>query len=146
MYRTFISAHLFYIFYSKSIYSHTHVHISILFLSLVPPVSHPINITARPETKTVFLSWTQSDQDIVNYYNITYKIISGCASAPGTRKVSGLLRSYNLTGLEEYITYGITVSAANIRGLNTSSEIQVTTSAAGKLHYLIHYMIHIQII
>ena len=94
-----------------------------------------MNVAGLPQTTSVLLSWMQSDLDIVNYYVITFNRITGCSNATsGIMNVSGLLKNYNLTGLEEAITYSIIISAANIRGLSSSTAIEVTTSAAGKLH------------
>ena len=78
----------------------------------------------------VGLTWTQSSMDVVDNYNISYRRTAGCNTPSGSRTISGSLRTYNLTGLEEDITYEITITAMNTRN-SMSATTSTTTLAAG---------------
>ena len=79
----------------------------------------------------VGLTWTQSSMDVVDNYIISYRRTAGCTNAPsGSRTISGSLRTYSLPGLEEDITYEITITAINTKN-NMSATTSTTTLAAG---------------
>ena len=80
---------------------------------------------------SVSLTWTQASLDVVDNYMISYRRTAGCNTPSGSRTISGLLRTYTLTGLEEDITYEITITAMNTRN-SMSSTTRATTLAAGK--------------
>ena len=85
-------------------------------------------------TVFIHLNWTQSEQYIVENYLISFRRIRGCTSAqPGTRNISGQFQEYNLTGLEENITYEVTVLAVNDDGTTTST-ITATTQSASEFY------------
>ena len=80
------------------------------------------------------LNWTQSEQDFVENYLINFRRVRGCTNAqPGTRNISGQFQEYNLTGLEENITYEVTVMAVNDDGTTTST-ITTTTQSASEFY------------
>ena len=89
---------------------------------------------STPQATSVFLSWTQSNNDVVNNYFVNFTVIEGCSSAPTKIWIiSGHLRNYNFTGLEEAIKYRISISA-NINTFQNASVI-VKTAASGKQFY-----------
>ena len=65
---------------------------------------------------------------------MSYSRSAGRCNAPsGSRTISGSLRKYTLTGLEEDITYEITISAMNTRN-SMSATTRATTLAEGKFN------------
>ena len=102
------------------------------FIFLVEPVtSAPSNIISTPQTKSVRLTWFQSSLDVVDNYIISFRRIAGCKASSGSKTISGSLRTYTLTGLEENVTYEITITATNTNN-NKSSITNTTTLSAGK--------------
>ena len=86
-------------------------------------------------TVFIHLSWTQSEQDIVENYLISFRGVSDCNTAlSGIQNISCLFQEYNLTGLEENITYEVTVMAVNDAG-STASSITVTTQSASEFYF-----------
>ena len=82
-------------------------------------------------TVFIHLNWTQSEQYNVENYLISFRRIRGCGNAqPGTRNISGQFQEYNLTGLEENITYEVTVMAVNDVATTTSIITSTTQSAS----------------
>ena len=91
---------------------------------------------ATPRATSVFLSWTQSINDVVNNYTVIFTRIGGCTSAPTKIfNISGQLRNYTFTGLEEDIKYMIVISAVNIHTFKNAS-VMVKTAASGKHIFL----------
>ena len=91
---------------------------------------------STPQVTSVFLSWTQSYNDVVNNYIVNFTRIQGCGSVPTKIWIiSGHLRNYNFTGLEEAIKYRISISATNINTFQNASVI-VKTAASGKQFFL----------
>ena len=80
---------------------------------------------------SVRLTWSQSSLDVVVNYIISYRRTARCNAPLGSRTISGSLRMYTLTGLEEDITYEITITAMNTRN-SMSATTSTTTLAAGK--------------
>ena len=82
-------------------------------------------------TVFIHLNWTQSEQDFVENYLISFRRVRGCGNVqPGTRNISGHFQEYNLTGLEENITYEVTVMAMNGVATTTSTNTATTQSAS----------------
>ena len=87
---------------------------------------------STPQATSVFLSWTQSNNDVVNNYIVNFTRIEGCGTAPiKIFNISGQLRNYNFTGLEETIKYRILISATNMH-MSQSESVMVKTAASGK--------------
>ena len=101
--------------------------------TLVLPPSSPSNLMATPRATSVQLTWSQPSMDVVDSYNISYMRTAGCPDAPsGSRtSISGSVRSYDLSGLEENMTYDITITAINTAN-EMSAPISVTTLTAGE--------------
>ncbi len=94
-------------------------------MSLVELLSSPpTSIRGTVQQTSVMLRWTQSDIDAVQNYNISYNRAAGCSDAKnGSQTISGSMRMYNLSGLQEDITYNITITA-----MNTRNRLSVTKS------------------
>ena len=97
------------------------------------PLTSPSIVMATPRATSVQLTWSQSSMDVVDSYTISYMRTAGCPDAPsGSRTfISGSVRSYDLTGLEEDITYDITITSINTAN-QMSTTTSVTTLTAGK--------------
>ncbi len=92
--------------------------------------SPPTNIQGTVQQTSVMLTWTQSDIDAVQNYIISYNRTAGCSDAPnGSQTISGSMRMYTLSGLQEDITYNITITAMNTRN-RLSATISFTTLTA----------------
>ena len=112
----------------------------LLNIFLVLPPSSPTNVIKMPQATSVFLSWTQSINDVVNNYTVIFTKIEGCASArTKIFNISGQLRNHIFTGLEEDIKYMILISAANIH-MSRNASVMVKTATSGK-HNFFWYII-----
>lgn len=90
----------------------------------------------------MFLTWSQSDQDVVDSYTISYMGLAGCSNLSGSKGINGSLRNYNVTDLEEAMEYTITIRAVNIQGPNSISKASsyvVTTLSTSKSDIYISY-------
>ncbi len=78
----------------------------IICISLVALLSSPpTNIQGIVQQTSVMLTWTQPDIDVVQNYTISYSRTAGCSDAPsGSQTISGSMRMYTLSGLQENIT------------------------------------------
>ena len=82
---------------------------------------------------TIPLTWTSAGS-VVNSYKIEWMYDGGCSDVRGDRAtVAGDMTSYTIEGLEEYITYSITVTATNDVGTAFSEVATVRTSEAGEV-------------
>ncbi len=89
------------------------------------------------------LTWTQPDIDAVQNYIISYSRTAGCSDVPsGSKTISGSMRMYTLSGLQQNITYNITITAMNTRNRLSTTE-SFTTLTASKL-YIIYNIIYIK--
>ena len=84
--------------------------------------------------KTIPLTWTSAGS-VVNSYKVVWTYYFGqCSHVRGGRAtVDGDMTSYTIEGLEEYITYSITVTATNDVGNAVSEVAIVRTSEAGEV-------------
>ena len=82
---------------------------------------------------TIFLSWTSAGS-VVNSYEVEWRYDGGCSDVRGgSATVTGGMTKYTIEGLEEYITYSITVTATNDIGSAVSEVVTVRTSEAGEM-------------
>ena len=83
---------------------------------------------------TIPLTWTSAGS-VVNRYEIVWRYYFGeCSGVRGGRAtVAGTMTNYTIEGLEEYITYSITVTATNDVGSALSEVTVVRTSEAGEV-------------
>ena len=111
--------------------------LSFLFCHLAPPPTSSL-VTLREATSTsVVVSW--SLQALVCSYEISFQRATGdeqlgdCTSFDhnGNVSVGGNITTHNLTGLQEFSTYFITVTAVNGAGRNESDPVPVNTAMAG---------------
>ncbi len=104
-------------------------------------VSSLTNIQGTVQQTSVMLTWTQPDIDAVQNYIISYNRTAGCSDAPsGSQTISGSMRMYTLSGLQENITYDITVTAINTGNRLTATE-SFTTQTASMLSHIYIYII-----
>ena len=82
---------------------------------------------------TIPLTWTRAGL-VVNSYNIQWRVYFGRCSGVrgGSATVDGVTTNYTIEGLEEYISYSITVTATNDVG-RAVSVATVRTSEAGEV-------------
>ena len=103
----------------------------ISLLSVEAP-SIAVDITSVTST-TIPLTWTSAGS-VVNSYVIVWRYDGECSGVRGGRgTVAGDMTSYTIEGLEEYITYSITVTATNDVGSAVSQVATVRTSEAGEV-------------
>ena len=82
---------------------------------------------------TIPLTWTSAGS-VVNSYEVEWRYDGECSGVRGgSATVVGSMTNYSIEGLEEYITYSITVTADNSIGSALSEIATVRTSAASKL-------------
>ena len=114
-------------------YVHT---IIILFKTDLPPTTPTVTPGAATPTSVV-ISWNQ--QSSVTTYEISFQRATGsqqlgdCSSFEhsGNASVAGSITTYNLTDLQEFSTYVISVTAVNQEGRNGSVPVTVNTQMAG---------------
>ena len=100
-------------------------------ITVIAP-SAPTSLMGTPQTRSISLTWSQSSDDIVDSYTISYSVMTGCASAPSvSRNITGSATSSILPSLEEATEYVITIKAKNIAGFSAASTFVGTTLAAG---------------
>jgi len=97
----------------------------------------PLVTLGEVTSTSVVVSW--SSQTILCSYEISFQRATGdeqlgdCTSFhhSGNVSVGGNITTHNLTGLQEFSTYFITVTAVNGAGRNESDPVPVTTTMAG---------------
>ena len=84
---------------------------------------------------TIPLTWTiASAGSVVNYYGVKWTYDGECSEVMGgSAIVTGTMTSYTIEGLEEYITYSITVNATNDISSAVSEVATVRTREAGEV-------------
>ena len=99
------------------------------FLELAQP-----DVTVGTTTATsISLSWTSAGSEVDNY-EVMWTYDGECSDVRGGRAtVAGDMTSYTIEGLEEYITYSITVTATNNVGSAVSEVDTVRTREAGEV-------------
>ena len=81
---------------------------------------------------TIPLTWSSAGS-VVNSYEVEWRYDGECSDVRGGRvTVAGTMTNYTIEGLEEYITYSITVTATNDVG-SAFSVTTVGTSEAGEV-------------
>ena len=99
---------------------------------LVEAPSITVNMTSVTST-TIPLTWTSAGS-VVNSYEVEWRYDGECSGVSGdSATVDGDMISYVIEGLEEYITYSITVTATNDVGSAVSEVATGMTSEAGKM-------------
>ena len=82
---------------------------------------------------TIPLTWTSAGS-VVNRYEVVWRYDGECSDVRGGRAaVAGDKTNYTIEGLEEYITYSITVTATNEVGSAVSKVATVRTSETGEV-------------
>ena len=84
--------------------------------------SAPTSLMGTTLTTSISLTWSQSSDDIVESYTISYSRMAGCASAPSdSRTIMKSTTRYLLPSLEEATEYVITIMAKNTAGFSLAS-------------------------
>jgi len=117
--------------------SYVHTCIPYYSLQLAPPPTTPLVTPGEVTSTSVVVSL--SSQTVVCSYEISFQRATGneqlgdCTSFDhsGNVSVGGNITTHNLTGLQEFSTYLITVTAVNGAGRNESDPVTVTTQVAG---------------
>ena len=76
--------------------------------------------------------------EIVENYEIAFSYQGPCSEYihANTVIVDGATRQHTLTGLQEFSTYTISITAMNGGGRSATTSQNVTTVAAGRLHLI----------
>ena len=79
----------------------------------------------------ITLNWTQPEGEI---RQLQASVFRPCDSFihTRTRTVDGTTRQYTLTGLQEFSTYTVNITAANVGGRSAVTSQSVTTRADGR--------------
>ena len=117
--------------------SYVHTCIPYYSLQLAPPPTTPLVTLGEVTSTSVVVSW--SLQALVCSFEISFQRATGneqlgdCTSFDhsGNVSVGGNITTHNLTGLQEFSTYFITVTAVNGGGRNGSDPVPVNTAMAG---------------
>ena len=108
-----------------------------MILSLILSVEAPlITVTMTSVTSTTIpLTWTSAGSVVNSYsYKVEWTYDGECSNVMGGRTtVAGDMTIYTIEGLEEYITYSITVTATNNAGSAVSEVATGMTSEAGEM-------------
>ena len=93
-----------------------------------------LTVTMTTVTSTTIpLTWASAGS-AVNSYEIEWTYDGECSDVRGgNATVARNMTSYTIEGLEEYITYNITVTATNNAGSTDSEVATVRTSEAGEV-------------
>ena len=117
-------------------------HIVLCIVARIP--TRPVVVIKEWSTTFIAVSWTQSSTDIVDSYTIFASVINGCSNITDHEyNIHGSLREYNLTSLEVFTNYSISVMAGNHRGSSSYFTIYQkteSTSKSARITYLLYYV------
>ena len=88
------------------------------------------------------MTWTSAGSEAVSY-EVGWTYDGQCAGISGGSASSGMDTSYTIDGMEEGITYSITVTATNTMGSEVSSAAIGKTSEAGMYVIYISFLCHV---
>ena len=105
-----------------------------LLISLLSVEAPSLSVLMTSMTSTTTpLTWTSAGS-VVNSYEVEWRYDGECSDVRGgSASVAGTMTSYTIEGLEEYITYSITVTATNDVGSAVSEVAIVKTSEASEM-------------
>ena len=92
-------------------------------------------MTATPNSTSIHLSWTQQDDDYIESFEITHSYQGPCS--PGDPALFNMSLhdnttwEYNVTGLEEFSNYIISITAVNRAGRSQTANIAAETLTTG---------------
>ena len=100
------------------------------------PSTPTITMAVSQSPTTITLNWTQPEGEIVNSYELVFSYQGPCDrfTHTSTTTVDGTTRQYTLTGLQQFSTYTINITAANVGGRSAVTSQSVTTRAAARLY------------
>ena len=99
------------------------------------PSTPTVTMAVSQLPASIILTWTQPEGEIVNSYELVFSYQGPCDRFTHTRAITveGVTRQYTLTGLQEFSTYTINITAVNVGGRSAVTSQSVTTRAAGRL-------------
>ena len=103
---------------------------SLSLLSVEAPV---VTVESSAVTPTsIPVRWTSGGSEGLSY-EVVWSYEGGCADiSGGSDSISGDMTNYTVEGLEEYITYSITVTATNSESSEVSQPVSGLTTEAGE--------------
>ena len=101
------------------------------------PSTPTVTMAVSQSPTSITLTWTQPEGEIVNSYEIVFSYQGRCDrfTHSSATTVDGSTRQYTLTGLQEFSTYTINMTAVNGGGRSAVTSQSVTTIAAGRLYF-----------
>ena len=83
---------------------------------------------------SITLNWTQPEGEIIDSFELVFSYQGPCDgfTHTSTITVNGTTRQYTLTGLQEFSTYTVNITAANVGGRSAVTSQSVTTRADGR--------------
>ena len=101
------------------------------------PSTPTVTMAVSQFPTTITLTWTQPEGEIVNSYELFFSYQGPCDrfTHTHTTTVDGITRQYTLTGLQEFSTYTINITAVNDGGRSAVTSQSVTTIAEGRLYF-----------
>ena len=94
---------------------------------IVPAPDSPVILAPMPQTNSISITWSQTPED-VRSYQISYTYDGPCPNVTGSVPVTlnGTATTYEVSGLEEFSSYTITVTAINPAGMAAASVTDTT--------------------
>ena len=104
------------------------------FFFFSAPSTPTVTMKVSRSSTSLTLTWTQLEGEIVDSYELVFSYQGPCDSFThtNTRAVEGTTRQYTLTGLQEFSTYTVNITAANVGGKSAVTSQSVTTRADGR--------------
>ena len=114
----------------------------LLFVSA--PSTPTVTLAVSQSSTSITLTWTQPEGEIVNSFELAFSYQGPCDrfTQANTTTVNGTTRQYTLTGLQQFSTYTINITAANDGGRSAVTSQSVTTRVAGRLQFIIVLLIN----
>ena len=110
-------------------------------LNLFPSAPSTPTVTAAVSQSptSLNLNWTQPEGEIIDSFEIVFSYQGPCDSFTHTSTITadGTTRQYTLTGLQEFSTYTVNITAANDGGRSAVTSHNVTTRADGRSYFSI---------
>ena len=101
--------------------------------------SNPIINSTKVLKNSIHITWSKVLGDRIGYYLISYSYQDECSHSrqPNIINQSGNRLGTTLTGLQEFSTYLINITAVNSQGRSSTTRL-ITTLSSGLLTYLLH--------
>ena len=95
---------------------------------IVPTPNPPMILAPIRQTDSISITWSQAPEGVVQSYQISYTYDGPCPNVTGSVPVTlnGTATTYEVSGLEEFSSYTITVIAVNPAGMAEASVTATT--------------------